>query len=115
LSKKEVVDSLKVLILDGLKTLNEYLLISKNVRIKFVTCGRDNCRCRLGKRHGPYYYIRKKVNGTYKDIYVKPPKEVPSFSYELVGSSMLLDVKNINQVPEFLKSLPTFVVQKRIS
>lgn len=106
---------MKVLIVDGLQALKEYLLISKNVRIKFVTCGRDNCRCRLGKRHGPYYYIRKKVNGKYKDIYVKPPKEVPSFSYEVVGSSVLLDVKSINQVPKFLKSLPIFVVQKRIS
>lgn len=110
---REWVDILKLLVVDGAQALKEYLLTSKNVRIKFVTCGRDSCRCRLGKRHGPYYYIRKKINGKYKDIYVKPPNEIPSFSYEFVGSSLLLDIKSINQVPEFLKSLPTFVVQRR--
>jgi len=59
----EVDDHLNVLIIDGLQTLKEYLLISNNVRIKFVTCGKKNCRCNLGCRHGPYYYIRKKING----------------------------------------------------
>lgn len=109
-----MVDLLKVLVIDGLQALEEHLLISKNVKIKFVTCGRDNCRCRLGHRHGPYYYIRKKVNGKYKDIYVKPPKKITNFSYEVVGSSLLLEVKSRDQIPEFLESLPTFIVHERL-
>ena len=100
---------------DGLNVLEEQLLKSKNIRIKFVTCGKKDCRCKLGFRHGPYYYIRKKIDGQYKDVYVKPPKEVPSISYETVGSSLLLEIRSIEQLPDFLKELPVFVIKKRVS
>lgn len=106
---------MKILIIDGFQAIEEYLLKSGNVRIKYVTCGKSNCKCKLGYRHGPYYYIRKKIEGKYKDVYIKPPKDIPSFSYETVGSSILLDVKKIEQLPEFLKSLPIFSVHERIS
>jgi hypothetical protein len=98
-----------------LSVLEEKLLKSSNVRIKFVTCGKDDCRCKLGFRHGPYYYIRKRIDGRYKDIYVKPPKEVPSLSYEAIGASLLLEIRSIDQLPDFLKNLPVFIIKKRVS
>lgn len=112
---KSEVDFLKVLVVDGLTAIEEHFLRSKNVRIKFVTCGKADCRCRLGFRHGPYYYRRKKINGKYKDVYVKPPKETQSFTYEAVGSSVLLEIKKIENLPDFLKRLPAFVIKKRLS
>lgn len=24
---------------------------------QFLTCGKKNCRCRKGRRHGPFYYL----------------------------------------------------------
>jgi len=26
------------------------------VHVQFVRCGKQNCRCRSGRGHGPYYY-----------------------------------------------------------
>jgi len=106
---------MKVLVVDGLETLREHLLLSKNVRVKFVTCGRKNCRCRLGQRHGPYYYIRKKEGHRYRDIYVKKTKNPPHFKYEEVGSSVLLEIGSLEKIPEFLRDHPIFIVKKKVN
>jgi len=106
--------NLKVLIVDGLEAVQEHLLISKNVRVKFVTCGRPNCRCRLGERHGPYYYIRKKIGNKHKDIYVKAPRKLISLKYEAIGSSILLHVDSLDEVPDFLQGRSIFLVQKMV-
>jgi len=103
---------LKVLIVDGLEAVQEHLLIGKNIRVKFVTCGRSNCRCRLGERHGPYYYIRKKIGNRHKDIYVKAPRQLVSLKYETIGGSVLLHVDSLNEVPDFLQGRPILLVQK---
>ena len=105
---------MKVLIVDGMRALQEYLLRSRNVHIKYVTCGRENCRCKIGKRHGPYYYIRKKTERGYKDIYVKPPKESISLKYEEINSSLLLEIDDIENIPDFLREHPTFIIEERI-
>ena len=101
--------------MDGLNVLEEHLLKSSNIRIKFVKCGKEDCRCKLGFRHGPYYYVRKRIDGRYKDVYVKPSKEVPSISYEAVGSSLLMEIRSVAQLPDFLKNLPVFVIRERVS
>jgi len=105
---------MKVLIVDGMSALQEYLLKSRNVHIKYVTCGRENCRCKIGKRHGPYYYIRKKTDRGYKDIYVKPPKESISLKYEEINSSLLLEIDDTENIPDFLREHPAFIIKKRI-
>jgi hypothetical protein len=106
---------LKVLIVDGLQALQEHLLLSKNIRVKFVTCGRANCRCKLGERHGPYYYLRKRIGNTYKDIYVKVGKKSSPVKYEAVGGSVVLHIKSLDDIPNYLKDYPTFLIRKRIS
>ena len=105
---------MKVLIVDGMSALQEYLLKSRNVHIKYVTCGRENCRCKIGKRHGPYYYIRKKTDRGYKDIYVKPPKESISLKHEEINSSLLLEIDDIENIPDFLREHPAFIIKERI-
>lgn len=105
---------MKILIVDGTKALQEYLLRSRNVHIKYVTCGREKCRCKLGKRHGPYYYIRKKTDRGYKDTYVKPPMESFSLRYEEISSSLLLEIDDVESIPDFLKECPTFIVNERV-
>jgi len=95
--------------------LEEHLLKSSKIRIKFVTCGKEDCRCKLGFRHGPYYYIRKRIDGRYKDVYVKPSKCTPSIPYEAVGSSLIMEIKSLEQLPDILRTLPVFVISKRVS
>jgi hypothetical protein len=105
---------MKVLIVDGIRALQEYLLRSRNVHIRYVTCGRKNCRCKIGKRHGPYYYIRRKTVRGYKDIYVKPPTEPLSLKYEEIRSSLLLEIEDVENIPEFLRKCPAFIVNERV-
>ena len=40
-------------------------------------CGKSNCRCRTGALHGPYYYLRQRVAGRQKKVYIAR-KDVPS-------------------------------------
>lgn len=101
---------MKLLVIDGVKPLEEHFLKGKNVHIKFVTCGKEDCKCKKGYRHGPYYYVRKKIKSTTKDLYVKLPKEKLSFPYQAVGSSLLVEVQSVEQLPDYLKQLPVFMV-----
>lgn len=56
------------------------LAIPGRVRSVLMKCGKDNCPCRddLDKRHGPYFFWDRKVNGKLSSLSI--PKElVPSF------------------------------------
>lgn len=56
------------------------LAIPGRVRSVLMKCGKDNCPCRddLEKRHGPYFFWDRKVDGKLSSLSI--PKElVPSF------------------------------------
>jgi hypothetical protein len=38
---------------------------------QWVRCGRSNCRCAVGRLHGPYYYRLWRVDGKVKKVYVR--------------------------------------------
>lgn len=101
---------MKLLVVDGVKPLEEHFLRGKNMHVKFVTCGKQDCKCKNGYRHGPYYYVRKKVKNRTKDFYLKLPEDSLSFPYQAVGSSLLVEVENVEQLPAYLKPLPIFMV-----
>ncbi len=106
---------MRVLIVGGKKLIEDQLLQGKNVHIKFNTCGRRKCACRIGLRHGPYYYIRKKVEGKYKDIYIKPPEgNLLPFEYRIVDSDILAEIESIKELPESFVNSIVFEVSKRI-
>lgn len=42
------------------------------VRVEWVRCGKPNCRCARGERHGPYLYRRWREGGRQRRSYVKP-------------------------------------------
>jgi len=105
----------KLLVVDGVKPLEEHFLRGKNVHIKFVTCGKEDCKCKKGYRHGPYYYIRKKIRNATKDYYVKLPKEKLGFQYQVVGSALLVEVQDVEQIPDYLKQLPIFMVTDKLA
>ena len=42
------------------------------LRAEFRTCGKPNCRCARGERHGPYLYRRWREGGRQRRSYVKP-------------------------------------------
>jgi hypothetical protein len=29
---------------------------------RFLKCGRSNCRCREGEKHGPFFYLTRKIH-----------------------------------------------------
>lgn len=115
ISCRIVADKMQILILNAAALLQEKLLIGRNIRVKFLTCGRLNCSCKIGKRHGPYYYVRKKVGAGYVDKYVKR-ETIKDWQakYEMLGDNVLFDVLDLSQIPsEFLK-YPTFKVDRRL-
>ena len=102
---------MKLLVLDAASFLQERLLEGKNVRVKFITCGRSNCVCRLGKRHGPYYYARKKVNGRYVDKYLaKGFREKWDLDYKIIGNNVLFEVAESKEVLKQFGGFPIFRV-----
>lgn len=38
---------------------------------KWVTCGRPECRCRAGERHGPFWSLSQRVDGKTRQRYVR--------------------------------------------
>jgi hypothetical protein len=100
---------------EGKKVLENTLLKGKNIHVKFNTCGRENCACKLGQRHGPYYYVRQKVDGKYRDVYVKPPSEsfVP-FTYNIVGSDIVANIKTVDEIPESFSQCMVFKISNRL-
>jgi len=105
---------MRILVVDGLRAIQEKLLLGKNIHTKYVTCGRPDCRCRLGQRHGPYYYFRQRTeSGKYKDVYVKSTSAKLGFEYEVVGrENVIIEVRSARDVPDIFQKCPVFVVKK---
>lgn len=41
------------------------------LQVKFIRCGKPNCYCsKTGERHGPYYYLERRVCGKVKTVYI---------------------------------------------
>src|SRR2546428_12801304 len=107
---------MKVLIVGGLSKLREGLLMGKNVHVKYVTCGRPNCACHFGRRHGPYYYHRRRTEtGRYIDVYLKSSEVNFELNHEIVGDSLLMNVARRDQIPSMFNTCPIFVVDRKIS
>ena len=62
----------------GDQVVEERTLKNVTYRLEGVRCGKDNCRCSIGKPHGPYWYSYARVNGKVRSRYVgkKLPREV---------------------------------------
>src|SRR5687767_12709900 len=45
-------------------------LASGYLRKKYLTCGKAECRCAQGNKHGPYYYLRTYRKGKKRQTYV---------------------------------------------
>jgi hypothetical protein len=41
-----------------------------SVHLEWKRCGKANCRCRLGRMHGPYYVRRWREGGRQRKAYV---------------------------------------------
>jgi hypothetical protein len=49
---------------------------SGTVRMELKKCGRANCRCRRGARHGPYYYFYWREDGRLRKLYLRREEAV---------------------------------------
>lgn len=106
---------MKIIVVGGTKILEEKILLSKNIHVKYVTCGRSNCSCRLGKKHGPYYYIRRKKDGRYSDEYVDiSSRQNHNFKYEIVNHDIIMEISDTSEIPIVFATCPTFMVTEKI-
>ena len=48
-------------------------MVSGSLVEQYVTCGKSNCRCARGQKHGPLYYLYWKEQGRSRSLYV--PRE----------------------------------------
>ena len=60
------------------ETVKEQTLDNKTYRLESIRCGKEKCKCALGKLHGPYWYsytrIKDKVTSQY--IGKRLPKDI---------------------------------------
>jgi hypothetical protein len=54
--------------------LPKMLGVPGSVHLEWKACGRGNCRCRLGRLHGPYYARHRRENGRQRKAYVPATK-----------------------------------------
>ena len=51
-------------------------LIRASVVERFTTCGKSNCACTLGQKHGPFYYLTQCLAvGKINKCLLKPPTQ----------------------------------------
>ena len=50
-----------------------YGMLQGSIVKLYRRCGREGCRCRKGKKHGPAYYLSTKEKGRTQMLYI--PKE----------------------------------------
>jgi hypothetical protein len=70
-------------LLDQIKRIQDQLdclsaCYSGTLQVKFIRCGKPNCYCagaKGGKRHGPYYYLERRVCGKVKTVYIGRSKK----------------------------------------
>lgn len=106
---------MKVLLVDGARVLEQDVLLTKNVHTRYVTCGRPTCSCQLGRKHGPYYYVRKRVEGKYVDSYVKLKNRLPAdFRYEVISNDLIIEVKWLSEIPQAFASCPAFEIMAKV-
>ncbi len=68
------------------------------IQPKLLTCGKPNCKCTKGEKHGPYYYLAyHKEDGRMEWIYL-PKKELAQIK------SRIENFKNLKrEIKELLK------------
>jgi hypothetical protein len=52
------------------QTVAEQTLENKTFRLESIRCGKDKCKCALGKLHGPYWYSYTRVKDRVTSQYV---------------------------------------------
>lgn len=48
----------------------EHTFENKTYRLEGVRCGKEKCKCALGKLHGPYWYSYSRVGDKVKSQYI---------------------------------------------
>ncbi len=73
--KLEKLEAKKAELLKRLPDLKSVLRATLTKR--YLTCGRTNCKCRHGEKHGPFYYLSITLGvGKTKQIQIHPA-EIP--------------------------------------
>jgi hypothetical protein len=53
---------------------------------RFTTCGKPNCRCAQGQKHGPFYYlVANLASGHIRKLLLKSPAQKQSGQHGVTG------------------------------
>jgi hypothetical protein len=64
---------------------------------RFLTCGRPNCHCRQGQKHGPFFYLNRSLGrGRMSSLLLKSPAQIAQARRSVEAYRQLLD--NLDQL-----------------
>jgi hypothetical protein len=53
---------------------------------RFTTCGKPNCRCAQGQKHGPFYYlVANLASGNIRKFLLKSPTQIQAGQHGVAG------------------------------
>jgi len=63
----------------------EFILIRSRKKMEpgslvkvFTSCGKENCKCTKGQKHGPFLYLNQKIDGKYSQRYIGKESDKPT-------------------------------------
>lgn len=68
---------------------------SGSVHVEFKRCGKSNCRCNKGLRHGPYYYHYWREHGQLRKRYVRADRLTETLEQVALQKSEEINVSEI--------------------
>lgn len=59
---------------------------------RFLTCGRPNCHCQQGEKHGPFFYLSRCLpNRQMRTLLLKAPAQIQQARHSVQAYRRLLD------------------------
>jgi len=57
-----------------------------SIQTRWLTCGKPDCKCTRGKKHGPYYYFAYRDRQTGKTAQISIPRDVVTELKNRIGN-----------------------------
>ena len=78
--------------------LNAHDMIDGSIYTVYKKCGSKNCRCALGKLHGPFSYLSKKASGKTKLTFVRRADEADIEKMALDYRKYITHMARLNKI-----------------
>ena len=68
-------------------------LIHASLLERFLTCGRPNCSCHQGQKHGPFFYLHRCLpKGRMSSLLLKSPEQVAQARQAVAAFASVADI-----------------------